>query len=145
MWPHPGSWWLHTKQPLSPDWSLPSLFCHLLVINWFFVHMKTFFVSVGASFLWHVSINLCKRAGLFSWNAINCVSVPLYLVEVQIDPLKADASLVAHGDQHRIWILKLRTLGSLRRLQNKSDTVTFDDLHFKYANHLTDTLICRDR
>lgn len=73
------------------------------------------------------------------------MSVPLYLVQVQIDPLEADTSLVAHWDQHRIWILKLRTLGSLRRHQNKSDTPTFNHLHFKYANHLTDTLICGDR
>lgn len=43
----------------------------------------------------------------------------LYLVEVQIGPLEADSRFVAHGDQHRIWILKLRTLRSLRRHQNK--------------------------
>lgn len=67
----------------------------------------------------------------------------LYLVDVQIDPLEADTSLVAHGDQHRIWVLKVRTLCSLRRHQNKNqDTLTFNHLHFKFANHLTDTLLC---
>lgn len=71
--------------------------------------------------------------------------VPLYLVKVQIYPLKADPCLVAHRDEHRIWVLKLRTLCSLRRHQNKPDISTFNHLHFKCANHLTDTLICSDR
>lgn len=57
--------------------------------------------------------DLLRRHTLYS------VCLPLYLVEVQIDPLEADSSLVAHGDQHRIWILKPRTLCSLRRHQNK--------------------------
>lgn len=59
---------------------------------------------------------------MITLHVLDSVSVPLYLVEVQIDPLEADTSLVAHGDQPGIWILKLRTLGSLRRHQDKSDT-----------------------
>lgn len=73
------------------------------------------------------------------------MSVPLYLVEVQIDPFEADASLVAHGDETGIWILEMRTRPSLRRHPNKSDAPAVNHLHFKYANHLTDILICRER
>lgn len=33
-----------------------------------------------------------------------------YLVAIQIHALKADVRLVAHGDEHRIRVLKLWTL-----------------------------------
>lgn len=36
--------------------------------------------------------------------------MPLYLVALQIHAFEADASVVAHGDEHRIRVLKLWTL-----------------------------------
>lgn len=110
------------------------LLAFLHVLNWFFASGESLVVRVLVIILWDRRIifytgypptsslwswyqaqEVFQRAEKLSRHALNSVSVPLYLVEIQIDPLKADSSLVAHGDQHRIWILKLRTLGSLRR------------------------------
>lgn len=129
-----------------------SYFAH--AINWFIGKLESLFCQFvrwePSLKLWPIwskyhEQELFKKAQRFCRNALNSVSVPLYLVEVQIDPLKADLCLVAHRNQHRVWILKLRTLCSLRRHQNKSVTATFKHLHFKCGNHLTDTLICGDR
>lgn len=48
---------------------------------------------------------------------------PVYLVMFQIYAFKADSSLVAHRDEHRIWILEPRTVCALKQNENKLDTL----------------------
>lgn len=48
---------------------------------------------------------------------------PVYLVMFQIYAFKADSSLVAHRDEHRIWILEPRTVCALKQNENKLDNL----------------------
>lgn len=48
---------------------------------------------------------------------------PVYLVLFKIYAFKADSSLVAHRDEHRIGILEPRTVCALKQNDNKLDTL----------------------
>lgn len=107
--------------------------------------MTTFFMTVNYFkfsrfckyiFLAHEIAKLPSAREPFCKTSVS-LTLRLYLVEFQIYPLEADVSLVAHRYQHGIWILKLRTLGSLKRHQKNSDAPAAQSRKFEMYQPLS--------
>ena len=68
----------------------------------------------------------------------------MYLVLVEVDPLKANDGLDAHGDEHGVRVLEAgapQVLGETQRSQRSQMLAATRDIYIlKYGSHLRETL-----